>query len=121
MRRSRDHSHPDRCGDALATRVRRLRRRLNLTQQDFAARVGVSVITVHRWETGQSRPRRLALARLREIENEVARSAARRRSGDPTVARTGGRHDPVHLPLLDFDGDPDRVSLFAECLRLANA
>ncbi|MXW18733.1 MAG: DUF3883 domain-containing protein, partial [Gemmatimonadetes bacterium] len=110
---------PDTPAD-LPTRVRRLRRHLNLTQQDFATRVGVSVITVHRWETGQSRPRRLALARLREIETEVARKAARRRSGNPPTSWTADRNDPMDLPLLDFNGDPDRVSLFAESLRLAN-
>ena len=108
----------------LPTRVRRLRRDLNLTQGDFAARLDVSVITIHRWETGQSTPRPLALTRLAELEDEHARDAARRRDlprhGAPPSTLTG--HSPTHAtappPFLDFNGDPDRLSLFAECLRL---
>lgn len=51
-------------GPDLPARVRRLRRDLTLTQAQFGERLGVSVITIHRWETGQSRPRRLVIARL---------------------------------------------------------
>ncbi len=83
-------------------------------------RVGVSVITVHRWETGQSRPRRLALASLREIENEVARRSARRRPGGWRPVRSSDRDRRVGHPPLDFNGDPGRVSLLAECLRLTH-
>ena len=108
----------------LPTRVRRLRRNLDLTQEHFAARLGVSVITIHRWETGQSRPRRLALTRLAELEDEHARDAARRRErtrhGTPPSTLT--THSPAYTaatpPFLDFNGDPARLSLFAECLRL---
>lgn len=35
--------------------VRRLRRRLGLTQSKFAAILGVSVLTVKRWEAGTTR------------------------------------------------------------------
>ena len=44
---------------------------MDLTQIQFAERLGVSSITVHRWESGESRPRQLALARLREVEDEL--------------------------------------------------
>lgn len=39
--------------------IRELRDRLGLTQQDFAARLGVSVQSVHRWETGKAKPSRI--------------------------------------------------------------
>ena len=104
----------------LPARVRNLRRQLNLTQEDFAARVGVSVITVHRWETGQSRPRRLALASLRKIETEFARQAARAQASSQPPTWLSEEHDSIDHPPLDFNGDPNRVSLFAECLRLTH-
>ena len=108
----------------LPTRVRHLRRNLDLTQAHFAARLGVSVITIHRWETGQSHPRRLALTRLAELEDEHARDAARRREltrhGTPpsTLTMHSATHTAATPPILDFNGDPARLSLFAECLRL---
>ena len=106
----------------LPARVRRLRRDLNLTQEQFGERIGVSVITIHRWETGQSRPRRLAIARLQEMEADharrVARSQAEKRHSSRSFPRTTG---PVPTPpVLDFNGDPDRLFLFAECLRLTH-
>ena len=117
-------------GDAtiLARRVRRLRRGLRLTQERFAERLGVSVITIHRWETGQSRPRQLALRRLEELEAghaaEAARDQARARNqGTSRLARSGGglgRGDAHATPFLDFNGDPDRLSLFVEGLRLTH-
>ena len=123
-RRSRnalaDPALPYAAPTGLPARVRRLRRHLNLTQEDFAARVGVSVITIHRWETGQSRPRRLALASLREIETEVARRAARRKPSDTPTTWAGSQDNRMDHPPLDFNGDPSRVSLFAECLRLTH-
>ena len=107
----------------LPSRVRRLRRDLNLTQVRFAARLGVSVVTIHRWETGQSRPRQLAIARLVEMETEHARQTAlrtehtRRRRPHSLVVGTNTGHS---APFLDFNGDPDRLSLFTECLRLTH-
>lgn len=40
--------------------VRRLRKRLGLTQEEFAHRLGVSWVTVSRWEQGHSAPRGLS-------------------------------------------------------------
>ena len=51
-----------------AQRVRRLRKRLKLSQPTFAAKVGVAEMTVSRWERGRARPSKLALARLRALE-----------------------------------------------------
>ena len=103
----------------LPARVRRLRRGLKLTQENFARRLGVSVITIHRWETGQSNPRHLALRRLQEMEEEHALETARRQhaAGDssPRSARATGS-----VPFLDFDGDPDRLLLYVEGLRLTH-
>ena len=47
--------------------VRELRRRLDLTQEKFAAELGVTFPTVSRWENGRARPSPLALRRLEEL------------------------------------------------------
>ena len=47
--------------------VRDLRRRANLTQQEFAARLGVPVDTIRNWEQGKRLPRGPARALLAVI------------------------------------------------------
>jgi putative transcriptional regulator len=57
--------------------VRDLRRRARLTQQEFAARVGVPVETIRNWEQGKRMPRGPARALLAVIAH------ARRRCLQP--------------------------------------
>jgi len=47
--------------------VKSLRAALNLTQEQFAARVGVTVSTVNRWENGKGKPSPLARIRIQEF------------------------------------------------------
>lgn len=47
--------------------VASLRRRLGLTQERFAQRIGVTFPTVNRWENGHARPSPLAMTRLKEL------------------------------------------------------
>lgn len=91
--------------------VRRLRASMGLTQEQFAARVHVTPLTVLRWESGQSTPRRLALARLRELEEEASSASAQRQRPPEALGNAA--------PPLDFAGDPDAVSAVAEAWRLA--
>lgn len=42
-------------------RVKKLRRQLNLSQEDIAHAIGVSFATVNRWENGKTMPSKLAL------------------------------------------------------------
>ena len=97
----------------LAERVRDARSRMRLTQAQFAERMAVTALTVHRWETGQSRPRSLALDRLREVEEAMAVRDADARS----VAASPASASSVPL---DFAGDPAAVLLVAEAHRLAH-
>ena len=92
-------------------RVRDARSRMELTQAQFAARMAVTPLTVHRWETGQSRPRSLALDRLRELEESAAAEEAGTRSAAHVLESS--------VP-LDFAGDPAAVLLVAEAHRLAH-
>jgi putative transcriptional regulator len=41
--------------------VRELRQRLGLTQEQFAAKLGVTFPTINRWENQKSRPSRMAM------------------------------------------------------------
>jgi len=44
--------------------VKEVRRQLALSQEDLARELGVSFATVNRWENGQSKPSKLAMAQL---------------------------------------------------------
>lgn len=52
-----------------ARRAVRLRKELNLTQKQFAIRVGAVAMTVSRWERGLGEPRGEALQRFETLEN----------------------------------------------------
>ncbi len=47
--------------------IRNLRLKAGLTQEQFAAQLGVAYITVNRWENGHSQPSSLALKQIKEI------------------------------------------------------
>lgn len=51
--------------------VKTLRAALGLTQEQFAARLGVTVSTVNRWENGKGRPSPLAQRRVEELWQEI--------------------------------------------------
>ena len=93
----------------LGTEVRRLRSRLKLTQEQFADKLSVTPLTVHRWEAGQSRPRKLAIDRLRELDAKAQAADA------PRLLKLSRAAD---APSLDYAGNPDAVSAVAEAYRL---
>jgi putative transcriptional regulator len=51
-------------------RIRTLRQRLQLTQEDFAHLIGVTFSTVNRWENGKSTPNRIAFRLLSGLEKK---------------------------------------------------
>ena len=53
------------------SRIRDLRQRLRLTQEDFAHMIGVTFSTVNRWENGKSQPNRIALRLLAGLEKKA--------------------------------------------------
>jgi DNA-binding transcriptional regulator YiaG len=55
---------------SIAYTVRQLRERTGLTQEQFAAKLGVTFPTINRWENGHAHPSPLA---LRQIENLARR------------------------------------------------
>ncbi len=57
-------------GNVTDKKVRRLRERLDLSQERFAHLLGVSLQTVRRWEAGVSKPLPIISLRLSELERE---------------------------------------------------
>lgn len=51
----------------LAKMIKDLRAKLGLTQEQFAAKVGVTFSTVNRWENGRGTPSPLATRRIIEL------------------------------------------------------
>lgn len=47
--------------------VRELRERTGLTQEKFAAKLGVTLPTINRWENGKARPSPLALKQVEDL------------------------------------------------------
>ena len=85
---------------------------MGLTQIQFAERLGVTPLTVHRWESGQSRPQRLAQNRLRELEDALAGQSAAPVSSTATASPSAAK--------LDFAGNPEAISAVAEAVRLSH-
>jgi superfamily II DNA or RNA helicase len=83
--------------------VKGIRERLGLTQVGLAERLGVSFVTVSRWENGKVEPSGLALQRLRALAAPPK----------PPAEAT----NPVQRP--DFLGDPNGVRLVVESERLS--
>ena len=54
--------------------VRELRANLGLTQERFAARLGVTLPTINRWENGRATPSPLAIQGLRSLLFEIGDS-----------------------------------------------
>jgi putative transcriptional regulator len=51
--------------------IRELRAELGLTQEQFAAVLGVTYSSVNRWENNKVRPSHLALQRIKELQNKI--------------------------------------------------
>jgi DNA-binding transcriptional regulator YiaG len=58
-----------------------LRKRLEMTQEQFARELGVTVGTVNRWENGHFRPSPLAEREIRKLTARILRRK-RRAQGD---------------------------------------
>lgn len=62
-----------------ARRVRAIRIAFGETQESFARRVGVSFVSVNRWENGRT-VSPMAVKRLEALEAEIAKTPPRRRN-----------------------------------------
>ncbi len=81
-------------------RIRRLRKALQLRQPEFAAAIGVSSVSVSRWENGQHDPSDLAWKLIEELEARTNPS----RAWSSTA--------------IDFGADPSALASVVEAVRL---
>ncbi|BAY87632.1 XRE family transcriptional regulator (plasmid) [Calothrix parasitica NIES-267] len=51
--------------------IRELRNSLGLTQEKFAAKLGVTCLTINRWENGRSKPSPLAMEKVEGMLTEM--------------------------------------------------
>lgn len=58
--------------------VKELRSRLDLTQEQFAQKVGVTYSTVNHWENGKRVPQPFLVRRLLELKEDLNRKKARK-------------------------------------------
>lgn len=102
-------------GRALApdypSRLKRFRARYGFTQRALADRLGVSFVTVNRWENEQAEPSQLSWSQLCKLEDEL-------------ISETMGVAPEKSLssapaPILDFTAQPEVVKLLAEGERLS--
>ncbi len=54
--------------------VRKLRKRTGLTQEKFAAKLGVTFPTINRWENGRAKPSPLARQKIEELLRKMGDS-----------------------------------------------
>ncbi|MGH3289570.1 MAG: ATP-binding protein, partial [Streptosporangiaceae bacterium] len=73
---------------SFAARLRLLRARLGLSQEQLARRLGVSFATVNRWEAGRSRPSARAAAAIAELEASASRGLRPGPAQEPAEGRT---------------------------------
>ena len=83
-----------------ASQIRDLRKRMDLTQQQFAGLLGVSFVTLNRWENGQSKPSAMGLAKLQQLSARESGPA-----GDWRAASDEVPIDQRELVRLDFLGE----------------
>ena len=57
----------------LAKKIKELRLKLGLTQEQFAAKVGVTFSTVNRWENGRGTPSPLARKQIEALISKMER------------------------------------------------
>jgi SNF2 family DNA or RNA helicase/DNA-binding XRE family transcriptional regulator len=100
--------------------IRRLRLQLGMTQGQLGERLGVTLVTVNRWETGRVRPNKLAIKALITLENSA--SGHMYSTTAPVVSAIqepqAGYRNNMPLSLPDFRAESEVVRLFVEGERL---
>ena len=56
--------------------VRELRKRTGLSQEKFAARLGVTFPTINRWEKGKAKPSPLGLKQIEMLLQDIGESGS---------------------------------------------
>ena len=90
-------------------KIKIIRTNLRMSQQAFAAALGVSFATVNRWENGKAKPQKDRIDRIKALLQEATGGAVESAPTSPAL--------PIRL---DFEGDADAVKLVVDAHRLQN-
>jgi transcriptional regulator with XRE-family HTH domain len=96
--------------------IRHLRKTLALTQQQFAELLGVSFVTLNRWENGQSKPSAMGQAKLQALAGRSGGHLAE--AGEPS-GRSSASDKRDATPRLDFLVDANALRVLVEGERLS--
>ncbi|MHC4617845.1 MAG: helix-turn-helix transcriptional regulator [Planctomycetota bacterium] len=58
----------------ISKKIRKLRIAHGLTQEQFAAKIGVTYSTINRWENNKGKPSPLAMLRIKEFQHKISRN-----------------------------------------------
>ncbi len=96
--------------------IRGLRAEIGVTQAELAERLGVTYVTVSRWENGQSRPNRLAMRALLALAQQASDLP---RGPKGIISEGQAEYTPFpRAPRTDFQAEPETVRSFVEGERL---
>lgn len=65
-----NHEH-----DCRPEQIKEIRKQLNLSQEEFAKKLGVSFTSVNRWENGQTKPSKLARRQILNLLEQIRKYA----------------------------------------------
>jgi superfamily II DNA or RNA helicase/transcriptional regulator with XRE-family HTH domain len=88
--------------------IKTVRNQLGMSQQAFAAALGVSFATVNRWENGKAKPQKDRIDRIKALLHGESAEVEAQLSLPAMPVR------------LDFEGDADAVKLVVDAHRLQN-
>lgn len=92
--------------------IKGLRSTCGLTQSELAERLGVTLVTISRWENGQARPNKIAIKALTSL-------ALHSNYDKPAVNEPSKPYSSIPVPhVTDFRADSEMVRLFVEGERL---
>ncbi len=103
-----------------AKRIKRLRQRFSLSQQQFADLIDISVPLLKQWENGQAQPsihywQRIVLAETEGVQALNNNTSSKLLVHEPS---TGYQIEPEVTPTVDFSADPEIVRTVVEGERL---
>jgi len=102
----------------IADWIRGLRKQMGLTQGQLAERLGVSFVTISRWENAQARPNRLSLKALIAFAETSPNPASSLTQIHPPAIHELRATYTTTVPTLDFRAESETVRLFVEGMRL---
>jgi len=101
-------------------RIKSLRQRFGLSQQQFADLIDISVPLLKQWERGQARPPARYWQKIVLAEIEGIQTFHRGIPNMPLLRESGANYtlEPEHDPPIDFSSDPEIVRTVVEGERL---